>query len=126
MRATSDTLTQNVGSVSAVVEQNAAGAGEMQSTTDNVSDILRPVASASVDQSAKADEVSASTAELAAQIQEIDATASALRSQAESLSELVAAFQVSGNEHDARALLSDENIAFDHYVDIPELTTSLV
>ena len=125
MRATSDTLTQNVGSVSAVVEQNAAGAGEMQSTTDNVSDILRPVASAAIDQSAKADEVSASTAELAAQIQEIDATANSLRSQAESLSELVSAFQVSGNEHDARALLANETLAFDHYIDIPELTTSL-
>jgi methyl-accepting chemotaxis protein len=100
MRATSDHLTENVGSVSAVVEENAAGAGEMQATADEVAGTLRPVAQAATEQAGKADEVSASTAELAAQMQQIDATASALRDQAGRLGDLVSTFKTTDSVAD--------------------------
>ncbi|GAC1410170.1 MAG: hypothetical protein NVSMB64_19160 [Candidatus Velthaea sp.] len=102
-RATSDHLTENVGSVSAVVEENAA-AGEMQATANEVAATLRPVTEASLQQSIKADEVSASTAELAAQMQQIDATASALRDQAQRLGSLVSNFRTGEDEETASSL----------------------
>ncbi|GAC1404440.1 MAG: hypothetical protein NVSMB64_07660 [Candidatus Velthaea sp.] len=75
------------------MEKNAAGAGEMQATANEVAATVRPVTEASLQQSIKADEVSVSTAEPAAQMQHFDATASALRDRAQRLGSLVSNFR---------------------------------
>jgi methyl-accepting chemotaxis protein len=92
MREASAQVAQNITGISAVVDQNAASAGEMQATTGSVTDAMAPVATFAEEQSAAAEEVSASTTELAAQTHEIATSARHVRSHAESLATLVARF----------------------------------
>jgi methyl-accepting chemotaxis protein len=94
MREASTQVADNVAGVSAIVEQNAAAAGEMQATTGAVTQAVGPVAAAAEQQSSAAEEVSASVAELAAQTNEIALTARHVRAQAEALEQLVSRFTI--------------------------------
>ena len=94
MKNASTTLTDTMNSVSSVIGQNAAAAGEMQLTTESVNNSIVPIASTAEEQSDAADQAAAATNQLAAGVQEMDATARALQEQAETLRELVAAFKV--------------------------------
>ena len=94
MRDASTEVADNVAGVSAIVEQNAAAAGEMQATTGAVTQAVGPVAAAAEQQSSAAEEVSASVAELAAQTNEIALTARHVRAQAEALEQLVSRFTI--------------------------------
>jgi methyl-accepting chemotaxis protein len=92
MREASTQVAHNIAGVSAVVDENAAAAGQMQATTGAVTSAVGPVAADAEQQSAAAEEVSASAAELAAQTNEIAVTARHVRAQAEMLEGLVARF----------------------------------
>ena len=94
MKNASTTLTDTMNSVSSVIGQNAAAAGEMQLTTESVTNSIVPIASTASEQSDAADQAAAATNQLAAGVQEMDATARALQEQAETLRHLVAAFKV--------------------------------
>jgi len=93
MQGASSTLNRDMSSVSAIVEENATAAREMQSTSHSVMTMIVPIAELSERQARSADDVSASTAELAAQVQEMDATAHELSAQAASLTDLVSVFE---------------------------------
>jgi methyl-accepting chemotaxis protein len=85
-------VTENMASASAAVEENAAAAAEMRSTTDHVTNAMVPVAATASQNAATAQEAALSTQQLALGIAEIDSTARALRDQAEHLEGLVAKF----------------------------------
>ena len=93
MQGASSTLNRDMSSVSAIVEENATAAREMQSTSHSVMTMIVPIEELSEPQARSADDVSASTAELAAQVQEMDATAHELSAQAASLTDLVSVFE---------------------------------
>jgi methyl-accepting chemotaxis protein len=77
-------VTENMASASAAVEENAAAAAEMRSTTDHVTNAMVPVAATASQNAATAQEAALSTRQLAIGIAEIDTTARALRDQADS------------------------------------------
>jgi methyl-accepting chemotaxis protein len=77
---------------SAAVEQNAAAASEMQSTTDHVTSVMLPIAATAAQNAAIANEAATATQALAMGIGEIETTARDLRDQAASLANLVAQF----------------------------------
>ncbi len=93
MQNASSTLNRDMSSVSAIVEENATAARQMQGTSHSVMTMIVPIAELSERQARAADDVSASTAELAAQVQEMDATAHQLSAQAASLTDLVSVFE---------------------------------
>jgi methyl-accepting chemotaxis protein len=90
-------VTENMASASAAVEENAAAAAEMRSTTDHVTNAMVPVAATASQNAATAQEAALSTQQLALGIAEIDSTARALRDQAEHLEGLVAKFIFEGS-----------------------------
>ncbi len=92
MRSASRIVTENMGSASSAVEENAAAALEMRSTTDHVTNAMVPVAATASQNAASAQDVALSTEQLALGIAEIDSTARALRDQAEQLERLLAKF----------------------------------
>jgi len=98
MREASATLTDNVSNVSSAIWLNAAAAGEMQITTQDVTKTMAPIAQTADEQSAAAQRAAHSANELAAGVAEIDATARALRDQAERLDRLVKAFQFEADD----------------------------
>ncbi len=105
MRDASLLVTENVSSASAGVEENAAAASQMKSTTRDVTATILPVAAAAEEQSAAAHQAALATGELASGVQEIDQTARALRDQAERLDALVARFIVDDQGRAAGALV---------------------
>lgn len=107
MREASTQVADNVAGVSAIVEQNAAAAGEMEATTGAVTQAVAPVAAAAEQQSSAAEEVSASAAELAAQTNEIALTARHVRAQAETLQKLVSRFTIDDAPDASRAARTD-------------------
>ncbi len=94
MRGASTALATNIDSASAIVGQNAAAAGEMRLTTENVAATIVPIMRAAEAQSTAAQDVSAATTQLAAGVQEMDATARALHDQAEMLRGVVSTFRI--------------------------------
>jgi methyl-accepting chemotaxis protein len=85
-------VTENMASASAAVEQNAAAAAEMRSTTDHITNAMVPVAATATQNADTAQETALSTQQLALGIAEIDSTARELRDEAEQLKDLVAKF----------------------------------
>ncbi len=80
-------------SASAAVEENAAAAAEMCSTTDHVTNAMIPVAATACQNAETAQEAAVSTRrQLAIGIAEIDSTARVRRDQAEQLERLLAKF----------------------------------
>jgi len=87
-------LNLHVGSVSTVVEENAAAASQMRTTSDHVANAILPVAAAAEEQAAAAEEISQSAVQLSAQVKEISRSSSYVRSEASGLEELVSVFQL--------------------------------
>ena len=76
------------------LEENAAAAAEMRSTTDHVTNAMVPVAATAAQNAATAQEAARSTQQLALGIADIDTAAQALRVQAEQLEGLVGKFVI--------------------------------
>jgi methyl-accepting chemotaxis protein len=95
MRATSTDLANNVAGVSAVVDENASAANQMNITTGAVTDSIVPVAASSEEQSAAAAQVSAAAVELNGQVSEMDRRAESVRGKAEDIVETVSMFRLS-------------------------------
>ena len=98
MRNASGQVAGSMNSVSAVVEQNAAAASEMQQTTQAVTDSIAPIAVAAEENSAAAQQLSVAAAELASQIEEIAAATVGVRGQAEDLTGLMRGFRVTNGQ----------------------------
>jgi methyl-accepting chemotaxis protein len=79
-------------SATAAVEENAAAAAEMRSTTGHITNAMLPVAATASQNAATAQEAAMSTKQLALGIAEIESTARALSDQAQQLENLVAKF----------------------------------
>jgi methyl-accepting chemotaxis protein len=94
MRDSSAELTANVVGISAIVEENAAAAGQMRSTTETVGESVSSSALAAAEQSQTAEVVAAAVSELEAQIRGVDDTAKVVREEAERLGGSVAAFKI--------------------------------
>jgi methyl-accepting chemotaxis protein len=94
IRRASSEISGMIGSVSAVIEENAAAAGQMQIGTTSVTELMLPIATASESHATTAEEVSASAHETAAQIRELDATAAAVLSQSERLRTVLGTFVI--------------------------------
>jgi len=94
MQQSSSQLTENIGSASAIVSENAAAASQMRLTTDTIARAVTPLMETAQQQSAASQDVSVATTELAASVQEMDGTARTLHEQAERLRSVVATFQI--------------------------------
>jgi len=94
MQQSSSQLTENIGSASAIVSENAAAANQMRLTTDTIARAVTPLMETARQQSAASQDVSAATTELAASVQEMDGTARTLNEQAELLRSVVATFRI--------------------------------
>jgi methyl-accepting chemotaxis protein len=94
MRESSAELTANVSGVSAIVEENAAAAGQMRATTETLGESVSSSALAAAEQSETAEVVAAAVSELEAQVRGVDDTAKAVRREAERLGGSVAAFKL--------------------------------
>jgi len=98
MREASDALAANVGSVSAVVEQNATASRELDATTQAISQSVASLATMASRQSDATDQVSTSAVEFAAQIKQLDESAAILRGQSHELTAFVSTFIVERRE----------------------------
>ena len=85
-------MTENIGSVAEQVAENAAAAAQMRITTQDVTDVMQPVAETAEQQSGSAQDAAIATSDLASGVGEIDATARALRDQSVMLDGLVKRF----------------------------------
>ena len=94
MRASSLRANENIAAVSAVIEENAAAAAQVGSTTNHVNETLTNITTASRSQSSNADGVSNAIMELAAQVQGMDANAQAVRTQSVGLTEMIRRFKI--------------------------------
>ena len=94
MTVASTGLARNMGSVSSVVEENAAAAGQMRATAGEIALTVAPITVTAQQQSRAAVEASSATSELAAGIEEMSATANALLEHAEGLRRVVAGFRI--------------------------------
>ncbi len=94
MRDSSAHLTESVGGISTIVDENAAAAAQMRMTTELVASAVADSTSAAQQQSATAEEVSASANELEAQVRGVDEAAHRVREESERLVQSVAAFRL--------------------------------
>ncbi|MEA2720413.1 MAG: methyl-accepting chemotaxis protein [Candidatus Eremiobacteraeota bacterium] len=94
MRGASDQLASNVGAVSAVIDENATAARQLDVTTSAISGSISVLIDVSLRQSDATDQLSTSAVEFAAQIRHLDASAALLRDQSVNLSEYAATFVV--------------------------------
>ncbi|HTC29806.1 MAG TPA: HAMP domain-containing methyl-accepting chemotaxis protein [Candidatus Acidoferrum sp.] len=85
IRSASAEINAMIGSVSSVIEENAAAATQMQISTASVTDLMLPIATSAESHAATAEEVSASAYETSAQITELNMTAETVLSQSERL-----------------------------------------
>jgi methyl-accepting chemotaxis protein len=111
MNAATRELNQHVGSVSTVVEENAAAASEMRTTSDHVASAILPVAAAAEEQSAAAEEISQSAVQLTQQVREISRSSSYVRGEAAGLEHLVSVFRLADGKINGRALDGEEQKA---------------
>jgi len=105
MRDASAQLAENMGSVSSVVEENAAAAGQMEATTSSVSQAIDPVARTAEAQSELAGQVSGAAHQLAAQVSVIADSAHRLDGQAQALAGSLAHFVFDFDDDHHRALV---------------------
>jgi methyl-accepting chemotaxis protein len=92
MREAGDRLTGNMGSVAAIVEQNAAASDEMRSAAESIRETIRPVASAAQAQSTAAAEVAEAAADMSDQLAQLEKNVNELRGHSETLSNHVVKF----------------------------------
>lgn len=103
MRDASQLVTSNMWDVSAAVEENAAAASQMKTTTAEVTATIVPGARAADEQAHASRSAGIATTELATGADQIDSTAGALRLQAELLDALIARFTVDDRRSAGRA-----------------------
>ena len=83
-----------IGSVSSVIEENAAAVSQMKLSSSAVTDLMTPIASASESHAVTAEEVSASAHETAVQVTELDNTAATVLLQSERLRSALQGFVI--------------------------------
>ena len=93
MKNTSDHLSDNTVNLSSVVEENAAGASQMELSSEYAAQNMLPIVTMANQQADLAESASVATSELAAQVQEINTTSFNLREHAERLQKLISVFQ---------------------------------
>jgi len=92
MREAGERLTTNMGSVAAIVEQNAAASEEMRSAAESIRETIKPVASSAQAQSEAAAEVAAAAAHVSDQLAMLAKNVDELRGHSEQLSNHVVKF----------------------------------
>ena len=90
----SQEVSKAVNNVAAITEENTAAAEEMSASAQQVNSSMQNVASVSEENASAAEEVSASTEELTASIEEISASSEQLARMAQELQDMVAQFRV--------------------------------
>jgi len=113
MAEASRRLTDNVSSVSAVVEENAAAASSMQQTTQSVLDAIVPIEALAETQSHAAGRVSTASSQLRDEVRTIDMRVQELSGRARELNDVMAAFNV-GHGKEAEVELSGRSAATEH------------
>ena len=113
MAEASRRLTDNVSSVSAVVEENAAAASSMQQTTQSVLDAIVPIEALAETQSHAAGRVSTASSQLRDEVRTIDMRVQELSGRARELNDVMAAFNV-GQGNEAEVELSGRSAATEH------------
>ncbi|MDA8218645.1 MAG: methyl-accepting chemotaxis protein [Dehalococcoidales bacterium] len=93
MDSASKEVIDQMGAVSAVVEESTAAAEEMAASSQQVMGAIERIAAVSEETSASAEEVSASTEEMSSQVEEMVAQAQNLSAMAEELQSIVAQFK---------------------------------
>lgn len=92
--ADSREVSEAVGNVAAITQENTAAAQEMAASTEQVNSSMQNVASISEENAAAAEEVSGSTKELAASVEAMSASSEQLAQMAQELQNLVSQFRV--------------------------------
>jgi methyl-accepting chemotaxis protein len=92
MREAGDRLTGSMGSVAAIVEQNAAASEEMRAAAESIRETIKPVASSAQTQSQAAAEVAEAAAHMSDQLAMMEKNVDALRTHSETLSNHVVQF----------------------------------
>ena len=90
----SQEVSNAINNVAAITEENTAAAEEMSASTEGVNSSMQNVASISEENASAAEEVSASTEELTASVEEISASSEQLAKMAQDLQNLVSKFRV--------------------------------
>jgi len=94
MRGATGEVASNVGAVSAVVDENATAARQLDATARAIANSVRVLAETAVRQADATDELSTSAVQFAAQIKQLEASASTLRDRSDELALLVSYFVV--------------------------------
>ena len=92
MREAGERLTGSMGSVAAIVEQNAAASDEMRAAAESIRETIRPVADSAQAQSTAAAEVAESAAHMSDQLAMLEKNVNELRAHSETLSNHVVKF----------------------------------
>ncbi len=92
MREAGERLTGNMGSVAAIVEQNAAASEEMRTAAESIRDTIKPVASSAQAQSQAAANVADAAAQMSDQLAMLEKNVGELRAHSETLSNHVVKF----------------------------------
>jgi methyl-accepting chemotaxis protein len=92
MREAGDRLTGSMGSVAAIVEQNAAASEEMRAAAESIRETIKPVASSAQAQSQAAAEVAEAAAQMSDQLAMLEKNVHELRNHSETLSNHVVKF----------------------------------
>lgn len=95
MKASSILLTENLGSVSSVVGENAAATNQMTQTLASLTAAITPVADLALNQSAATEAVSVSIADLTAQLEQMTSTAALVQDHAGTMRAVSGKFRVS-------------------------------
>ena len=107
MREAGERLTGNMGSVAAIVEQNAAASEEMRAAAESIRETIKPVAFAAQAQSEAAAEVAEAAAQMSDQLAALEKNVNDLREHSETLSNHVVAFfsadEIAPDQHSAYA-----------------------
>jgi methyl-accepting chemotaxis protein len=96
MQTASNALTDNVSSVSAIVEENASASAEIGKTIVSLTSALVPMGSAAKAQSAAAEAVASSASTVHKQVEHLNHTAQSVENQADELQKLVDQFKLGG------------------------------
>ena len=92
MREAGERLTGSMGSVAAIVEQNAAASEEMRTAAESIRETIKPVASAAQAQSQAAADVAEAAAHMSDQLALLEKNVNELRGHSETLSNHVVKF----------------------------------
>lgn len=98
MRGPSSQVTDNMRSVTAIVETNAAMSQQMERSTSAITESVAPVALAAEEQAGAAQSVLAAAEQLGAQVRQISETSRRVRAQAEMMAQCALSFETSAQD----------------------------